>query len=704
MTKQNKIVSGIIAVAVAIAGSVAVITNFTSTTLLHGKISLPFEDAFANQHQKDNIYYLVDSNVKTKYTAWNPLVKPYEITFPLYDYSTVVIKQLRFSVNNGNPSAMKYYIVRRDNDQRVLLYAYPGGQWRPDSIWHTINIPDSLQLDASSIVLSNNGGDDFPEDLEVNGDYAIAPPAVVKRDTTQLSELFGVVVKPWDVAGDYMFPEKTAALQSLGVSRIRLYNDYIINHDASGNLIANNSQWHQFTNMRLLRDKGISTQMCYLSLPLSYPWPPANESDPASYLKLAQDVFWFGKANKDSGEVYKTFELLNEDRAWYTNHYVDGYTLAAMYSICYDGHKGKFPGVGLKASGTKADFSIGGLAEQEPYLLYQMIEWSKKNRGLRADGSVDLPFDIYSWHNYSSLEGQYGNVPGGTPPEYGAWPYFKKLMKIVNKYCPWLKVHVGEYGWDVNSGSPLNAPAFGKYTAHQASAMFTVRDLIGMAIFGIDRASFYRVKEDYDYNRVSDNDATQFATMALLRQWSDGSKQPDGSYLGLNFHRTLTGDYFKQLSDLLGRRFVFDSLVSQSPIVVRFKKQDSVLYSIWEKESMVVTTRPQLLENTGTYNLNAKGKLLRLTDDSSGVMSSEDFAGGSIAYGSKPVFVLTSTTPVVVTPVPDPVPFPTPEKTIFWRGYKDGLLPDKKRFYFIVYNEANGKFSIVQTNGKYQPL
>jgi hypothetical protein len=46
---------------------------------------------------------------------------------------------------------------------------------------------------------------------------------------------------------------------------------------------------------------------------------------------------------------------------------------------------------------------------------------------------------------------------------------------------------------------------------------------------------------------------------------------------------------------------------------------------------------------------------------------------------------------------------PTPSKEVFWRGYKDGLLPDRKRFFFIIYKEQTG-FTIVQTNGKYEPL
>jgi hypothetical protein len=310
------------------------------------------------------------------------------------------------------------------------------------------------------------------------------------------------------------------------------------------------------------------------------------------------------------------------------------------------------------------------------------MEWSEKNRGYRADGSIDLPFDIYSFHLYSSLEGQRQGIPGGTPPEYGAWPYMKKLAKIRDRYFPWLKIHIGEWGFDINAGSPLNAPAFGNYTASQSSAMWTVRDLLWMAASGMDASSYFRVKEDYDVEGTSDNSTQQFETMALLRQSSFGTKQPDGSYIGLGMHRTLTGDYFKQVGSFFNSGFVFDSLLSQSPIVMRFKKGDSLMYAIWDKENMVVTTRPQFTEKTGTYSLNVKGKLRRLVDDGSGVMSSEDFAGGAITYGAKPVFVVTST--AVATPVP--VPIPTPIKpdslVVFKKGY---WTINNKRFYYTNY-------------------
>src|SRR6187551_748256 len=80
------------------------------------KIKLNERDAYANQHGKDDFAKLIDGNIETRFTVWSPRIIPYQITFPFYDYAKVAIKQLKFRINNGNPSALKFYYVRKDNN------------------------------------------------------------------------------------------------------------------------------------------------------------------------------------------------------------------------------------------------------------------------------------------------------------------------------------------------------------------------------------------------------------------------------------------------------------------------------------------------------------------------------------------------------------------------------------------------------------
>lgn len=630
--------------------TIVILTAFISLlSFAQQRIPLNATDAYANQHAKDDFNKLTDGNIATRFVVWNAPIKPYIITYPLDSFDNCKITQIKIYVNNGNPSTLKFYYERKDTKEKVLLLSYAGGGWIQDYQAFSVS-----SFAASKFIIESDNGSDYPEEVQLYGSYTPHTWPVVNRTASPLSDLFGVVVKPWDIASDYIFPEKIPSIVDLGTKRVRLYDDYQLNHDASGNLIFDHNLWHQTANIKTLKEKGITTQQCYLDTKY-YPFT-GDKLNPETYLLLGKDVYAFGVHNKANGDQVKTFEVENELNRWYGNFetdYMDGYQLACMMSVCYDGH-GKYPNVGMKASGSQAEVSICGLAEAEPYLLYQMMEWSKINRGYRADGTIDLPFDIYSFHLYSSLEGQRQGTPGGVPPEYAMAEPMRRLNEIRNRYFPWLKIHVGEWGWDISPNSPLNAPAFGKYSAQQTSAMWTIRALLSMAENGIDASSYYRIKSDYD--ALDDSSWMPFATMALLRQESGGVKQPDGSYTGLQIHRTLTGDYFKQLSEFFNSGWVFDSRVSASPNVLKFKKGGQEVYALWNTENMAVTDRPNFTEVTSTYSFPFSGTIKRFVDDGSGVLSAENYiARTPLTINSKPVFFEPYLTAL---PIRDRTPLP----------------------------------------------
>jgi hypothetical protein len=610
------------------------------------RIPLSAQDAYANQHKKDDFTKLSDGDITTHYTVWSPQITPYRVTYDWSGYDNAVVKELKLYVNNGNPSQLKFYIHTADG-REVLLKAYPGGGWTP--AYQTFTLTNTEV--AKEFIIQSSGGSDFPDEIEVYGTYAVHSWPASTRTPSPIADLFGVVIKPWDICNG-LFPEKIPSLQSLNPSRVRLYNDYQLNHTTAGTWNMNQSTgWAQVDNMKRLKNVGIATQMCYQSFPYE-PFPTGEvRNDPATYLQLAKDIYDFGIDNKANGEYFKTIEVGNEMNRWYAQNfaeYMDGYALAAMMSICYDGHHGKYPGVGLKASGSKAEVSICGLAEGEPYLLYQIAEWSKKNRGYRADGTIDLPFDIYSFHCYSSLEGQRQGIPGGVPPEYGMSSYIKRLNDIRLHNFSWLKIHIGEWGWDISPNSSLNAPAYGKYNADQTSAMWTARTIVLMAENYMNASSYYRIKTDYD--ALDDGNYLPFATMALIRSWGTGVKQSDGSYQGLDLRHTLTGDYFAQLSKLFSEGWVFDSRVSSTPNVLKFTKGISELYVVWSTEQMTVTDKPQFTETTTTYSFSKSGTVRRLADHNSGVMTNENYiAGTQLRVDAKPIFI-------VINPTNTPLP------------------------------------------------
>lgn len=665
------------------------------------KLELDAKYSYVNQHTKDDANKLTDGNPNTIYTVWNPPVLPFVLTYDRRHFSSYIVRQIKYLINNGNSSNLKFYIERRDTGEKVLLLSYTGGVWI--ETMRTFDVPANLQLDASKFIIENLGGNDFPADMELWGDSVLSTTPLPTPVTTPISNLVGVAVKPWDI-NFVAYPEKGTVLKSIGIKRVRVYNDYEVNHNPDGTW--NMNEFGQVDSMKALKADGISVQMCYLSLPESYPWPiPVGEdkNNPGSYLKLAQDVYALGVHSKDNGNYFDVFELLNEQDAWYhpnVQYHNDGYSLAAMCSICYDGHKGAYPGVGLKASGSTALFSSGGVAEAEPYLLYQMLEWSKANRGLKQDGSVNLPFDIYSFHCYNSIGGQYEfSNPGGAPPEISSWGYYTRLNLVRRRDCPALRLHTGEWsGGDISQTSPLSATVFGSYSAHQVSSMWTIRTMLAQAENFINAGSYYRVSQDWP-DSAYDDSSVQFNTMALVRQESGGT-QNNGVFTGLGMHRVMTGDYMKQAASVLfNAGYTFHSRVSGStdsyinaPHVLKFTNGTNDLYAIWQHETMDVDLntygdRPQFTERTGTYNLNVTGTIRRFVDDISGTMTTENFNGGNIAYNSKPVFVVTGAGGPVNPPNSNAFFrkgwYNDEGGRIYYKHYKDG--PDQ---YHAEYNRS----------------
>jgi hypothetical protein len=318
------------------------------------------------------------------------------------------------------------------------------------------------------------------------------------------------------------------------------------------------------------------------------------------------------------------------------------------------------------------------------------------NRGYRADGSVDFPFDVYSFHCYSSSGGQRSGTKGGLPPEAGMVGYMKGVKDFLRRYAPWMLLRIGEWGWDEAKDSELNAPAFGRFTAQQTSGMWAARGILCMDDIGVDASSYYMVTTNYVQETMDNNNGTMFWTMALYLARSPGTMQSDGATTGLRIIRTAAGNYFKQEHDLLSG-YTFKERISSTPDVIKFTKGTSEIYAIWEDENVTFTdTRPVITERTGTYNLNVKGKLKRFTDDGSGVMSTSDFSGGAITYSANPVFVVEDNS-LSTIPVTQPDPIQVSTKTLLKKGY---WLADSKRLYYGLFKM--GELYSVETNRDYK--
>lgn len=339
------------------------------------------------------------------------------------------------------------------------------------------------------------------------------------------------------------------------------------------------------------------------------------------------------------GHLADLFEGMNEPNAWWGGYddFMNGSQLGPAWSMMYDGHKSRYPDCGVKNADPNFPMSTSGLATAATDLMQQVYWWSRKNRGINKDGAVDLPFDIIQFHNYSYTGGlsQYtGGVQAGLPPELSnVLDAVDEFVWYSNKFANGREVWCGEWGYDVNPESPMNAPAYGKYTAEQTRGNWAMRTVLEYSAHGLDRAQWYRLYQD-DNN--ADNNATQFATMSLLRENEDQT-----------ISRRLVGDYFKQISEL--GDFVFESRISNTPRILKFKDGKKTMYAIWGVEKMTTEKgkRPAFTETTGTCNLVVGSKqqvVLKTFAAGADALQTQILkpVNGklSVAYSAQPVFVL----------------------------------------------------------------
>src|SRR5947209_7399501 len=104
-------------------------------------------------------------------------------------------------------------------------------------------------------------------------------------------------------------------------------------------------------------------------------------------------------------------EFLNEHDSYWNGEYayMSRYKLAAFLSDIYYCNKitmdvgfGKGVGVGIKNADSSLKLVIGGLSMASTDALRAIWDWSREHRGYKADGSVDLPYDVINYHKYST--------------------------------------------------------------------------------------------------------------------------------------------------------------------------------------------------------------------------------------------------------------------------------------------------------------
>lgn len=367
---------------------------------------------------------------------------------------------------------------------------------------------------------------------------------------------------------------------------------------------ANNGGWNYDALYQRCKQDNIEVLTCLKNCPdwLSNTYPadqrdgenvPApyglNREAPASYILQAKAAFQFAarygynqhvspalvKVNtkprwtadpvneaKIGMGLVKYIECDNERDKWWKGKKAQqtAREYAANLSAFYDGDKGRLgKNVGVKTADPSMQVVMCGLASADARYVQDMIAWCKQNRGYKADGSVNLCFDVINYHYYPNDSKQHfnGRATRGIAPELSeAAKVADDFVNLSNNTPKHPEVWVTETGYDINPQSPQRAMAIGNKPATVTQADWLLRSALLFNRHGIKRVFYYQLFDD-------NNSATQYATSGLA----------DGATL----KRRPAADYILQATKLMGN-YTYKATLSNDPLVDVYQLGQKKMY------------------------------------------------------------------------------------------------------------------------------
>lgn len=305
----------------------------------------------------------------------------------------------------------------------------------------------------------------------------------------------------------------------------------------------------------------------------------ANAAVNKSLVKVNSRPRWNGDAVNEVKiglNLVKYIECDNERDKWWkgvaTKQNPEQY--AANMSAFYDGDKGKLgANTGVKTADPGMQVVMGGLATCDTNFVKRMIAWCRTNRGLRADGSVNLCFDVINYHYYANngtLNPQKDATAGVAPELSEAGKIADAFMRLdkANKLPVWIT----ETGYDINQGSRQKAIPIGKKSAELTQADWNLRTALLYARHGISGLYYYMLFD------VQAGSTTQYSTSGLA---VPGKRRP-------------TADYILQTNKLIGN-YTYSKTINADPLVDVY---------VNGKKTMFVLTVPDQKGRSAPYTLN----------------------------------------------------------------------------------------------------
>jgi endoglucanase len=602
-----------------------------------GKIPLDASRWYQLSNAANNIAPLFDGSTATGSTTnWGKVIGTYDAYYPLLPGESISLDNIRFFDGGGsNPNDPMTLSVITNTWQRIPVATFTGGQFNR-WVGPNPNQPDVYKLSSSVsniryLVLTATYA--YPTEIELYGTYtagagvsAADPQQLAVQKKTKLKQEMGVNAFEWDIE-DPNSPGQVDEARLQGIKNftgVRHYMDWQKLEATEGGYTFNpvhSGGWNYDVMYQRLKAEGIEVLACLKTLPdwmlNTYPGDQRDNenvpvrygkdfSDPNSYIEQAKVAFQYAarygyntsvspnllhvdQSTRWAGDgvnqvqiglgYIKYIECDNERDKWWKGRkaYQTGREYAANMSAFYDGNKNTMgPGVGVKNADPTMQVVMAGLAAPTPDYVRGMIDWCKQYRGYKADGSVNLCWDVINYHLYSNdaSSSQGGNSTRGAAPEVSsAGQTARDFVQMAHQYANDMPVWITETGYDTNQGSPLKAIAIGNKTVLQTQADWILRSALLYARWGVERTFFYQLADENPSN------PQQFSSSGLVNP--DHTGKP-------------AADFLRQTNQLLGG-YTYTGTLNSDPIVDRYEANGSTAYAL---------VIPDEKNRTATYTLD----------------------------------------------------------------------------------------------------
>jgi hypothetical protein len=486
---------------------------------------------------------------------------------------------------------------------------------------------------------------------------------VATTDGTPFNNMLGVNTYPWDFLQNPSDPSNVSSIYQpkmnliKSFSQVRHYLDWNYLEDAQNSYTynpVNSGSWNLDAiagcvadNITSLVDIKCCPNWFLASYPASMqdaenvPAPyRSNLNAPASYIDQAKVAFQFAARYGSNAGVNKSLLSVNTTPRWTddpinvikvglnTVKYIEcdnerdkwwkgpatiqtAAEYAANMSAFYDGDMGKLgKNVGVKTADPNMIVVMGGLAKGDTTWVRDMINWCITHRGYKADGSINLCFDVINYHYYNFNA---AGTAAKAPEQSGADTTADAMVRVAKSLKNPPEVWITESGYDINPGSPLHAPVIGSKSAENVQADWILRTALLYIKHDIKRLFFYQLFDD------TPGDPQQFATSGLAQ----------------NTSRRPAADYILETKNLMGN-YIYQKTICSRPMVDVYVNGTKTIYALYMPTAQGLTAPYSL--NVGStsatvYTLNPASPTITSTvkKTTAGVLK--------VTVGETPMFV-----------------------------------------------------------------